>query len=92
MYLCGNNSFTFPWEIPKDMPRDSLRVEDMKKLVDFIDDYNPKLKFNLAEKMLFKLLWLIYLPAAKYLHWNMRRKKFKQLQQALYLLYPPQFW
>mmetsp|Transcript_8081 Transcript_8081/g.12437 ORF Transcript_8081/g.12437 Transcript_8081/m.12437 type:complete len:178 (+) Transcript_8081:2912-3445(+) len=92
MYLCGTNSFNFPWEVPKDMPRNSLSLEDMKKLIAFIDEHNPKLRFTTFQRYSFKLLSLLYLPAARHYHFYMRIGKFEQLRSALYSHFPPQFW
>ena len=41
VYLVGENSIKFPWVIPKDFPSDVLSVDDMKKFLQFIDDFNP---------------------------------------------------
>lgn len=46
MYLIGNNSIRYPWFIPKDFPRDALKKQDRETFINFIDDYNEKLKFT----------------------------------------------
>lgn len=40
MYLIGYNSISYPWFIPKDFPRDSLKKVDREKFLRFIDEYN----------------------------------------------------
>jgi len=92
MYFIGLNSMRHPWFLPKDFPRDALKKTDREKLVRFIDDYNDKLKFALWEKVTFCLVKVIYPPLGKSFHLQLRKRKFGQLQRALYEAFPPQFW
>jgi len=92
MYLVGDNSFHFPWQIPKDFPRDALDKRDRDNLIKFIDDYNSLLRFSNLEKLLFAMISVLYMPAARHLHKFMRRDRYKSLQIALYRHFPPKFW
>ena len=89
MYLIGFNSIKYPWFIPKDFPRDALKKSDREKLLNFIDDYNNKLKFTFCEKWIFVLSKILYAPIAKTIHQHFRKKKFNQLRYALYMQFPP---
>ena len=89
MYLIGFNSIRFPWFIPKDFPRDALKKHDREKLINFIDDYNNQLKFSWVERVTFVLTKILYAPIAKSIHFMVRKRKFKALQSALYVNFPP---
>ena len=89
MYLIGYNSIKYPWYIPKDFPRDALKKQDREKLLNFIDDYNTKLKFTFCEKWIFVIIKIFYAPLAKTVHQNFRKKKFESMRQALYMSFPP---
>ena len=89
MYLIGCNSIRYPWFIPKDFPRDALKKEHREKLIKFIDEYNPILKFKLWEKMTFCLVKLIFPPLAKAYHLWLRKRKFTALNSALFRFFPP---
>jgi hypothetical protein len=89
MYLIGFNAIKYPWFIPKDFPRDALKKQDREKLLNFIDDYNDKLKFTFCEKWIFILVKALYAPLAKAVHFQIRKRKFGQLQQDLYMLFNP---
>ena len=41
---------------------------------------------------MFIIVKVVYAPLAKTVHHNLRQKKFKALQQALYMNFSPQFW
>ena len=92
MYFIGFNSMRYPWFIPKDFPRESLKKQDREKLVKFIDDYNINLKFKMWERVVFATIKIMYPPLAKATHLWLRKKKFEQLQRALFRSFPPQFW
>ena len=92
MYLCGTNSFTFPWVIPKDFPQDALEQDDLRKLLEFIQVRNPKLKFTNAQKFVYKLLCVLYHPIARHYHRWLRQTKFYELREAFYKHFTPQFW
>ena len=89
MYLIGFNSIKYPWFIPKDFPRDALNKQYREKLLNFIDDYNTKLKFTFCEKWIFVIIKIFYAPLAKTVHQHFRQKKFKSMSQALYMSFPP---
>jgi hypothetical protein len=89
MYLIGFNSIRYPWFLPKDFPRDALKKQDREKLLNFIDDYNTKLKFTFCEKWLFVIVKTFYAPLAKTVHYQMRKRKFAALQQGLYIHFSP---
>lgn len=84
MYLIGFNSIRFPWAIPKDFPRDALKKQDREKLISFIDDYNAQLRFAWWEALAFLLVKVLFPPAAQAVHLHFRKKKFRNLQSALY--------
>lgn len=92
MYLIGYNSISFPWFMPKDFPRDSLKKVDRDKLCKFIDEFNPEMRFGFGERVAFVLVKLLFPPLAKQMHSYLRRKKFRALQVALYRSFTPRFW
>jgi hypothetical protein len=92
MYLIGKNSVKYPWFIPKDFPRDALKRQDKELLINFIDEYNEKLKWTILQKWAFVLIKIIYPPLAKTVHLYIRKNKFKALQKALYVQFPLIFW
>lgn len=73
MYLIGYNSISFPWFIPKDFPRDSLKKIDREKFCKFIDEFNPQMRFGFCERLAFGLVKILFPPLAKPLHSFMRR-------------------
>lgn len=79
VYLIGENSIKYPWVIPKDFPSDSLSVEDMKKFLKFIDDYNPKFRFTTIEKFWIGFVKIVFPGFGKYAHWYFRKHKFTEL-------------
>ena len=76
MYLIGNNSIKYPWQIPKDFPYHALKKSDREKFIEFIDFYNDKLKFSICAKWTFVLVKIFYLPLARAYHADMRKHKF----------------
>ena len=73
MYLLGYNSISYPWFIPKDFPRDSLRKQDREKFLKFIDEYNDKMRFSFSERITFVLTRIFFPPLAKFVHTYMRK-------------------
>mmetsp|Transcript_41315 Transcript_41315/g.62937 ORF Transcript_41315/g.62937 Transcript_41315/m.62937 type:complete len:296 (-) Transcript_41315:1272-2159(-) len=92
MYLVGDNSFNFPWKIPKDFPKDALNKHDRDTLLRFIDSHNPLLQWSSLERYFYYFVSVFYLPAARHLHHYMRKEKAKGLRIGLYRSFPPQFW
>lgn len=79
MYLLGFNSIRYPWQIPKDFPRDALKKQDREKLLKFIDEYNDLLKFTFCEKLIVVFFKIFYPPFTKTVHLAIRKKKFRFL-------------
>lgn len=75
-YLVGENSIKYPWVIPKDFPSDALSVENMKHLLQFIDDYNNNFRFTNFEKFWIAVIRFVLPGFGKYAHFYIRRKKF----------------
>jgi len=92
MYLIGSNSIRFPWYIAKDFPRDALAKQNREKFVNFIENYNSTLRWNVWERWTFYLVKFFYFPMSKPIHAYIRRQKFNALKIALYRTFPPQFW
>jgi len=76
MYFIGKNSVKYPWFIPKDFPRDALKKQVKDLLINFIDEYNDKLKWTFCQKWCFLMMKLIYPPLAKTVHHKIRKNKF----------------
>lgn len=89
MYLMGDNSVKFPWQLPKDFPKDALSEEDTAKLLKFIDTYNEEFKFNRAEKFAFVILRILLPALGRFGHFSIRKAKFTALQRALYRTFSP---
>ena len=79
IYFVGDNSFHFPWIIPKNFPRDALEARDMDRFIKFIDDFNPLLQYSFLEKLLYAGVSFLYLPAARLLHKSLRKDKYRSL-------------
>ena len=79
MYIIGQNSIKFPWIIPKDFPKDTLKKEDREKLIKFIDYYNDSFKWSVGERAVFAFVGLVCPPLAKFMHSTLRRNKYEQL-------------
>lgn len=92
MYLIGSNTISYPFFIPKDFPKDALKKSDRDKFIQFINEINPKLKYTFKERVMFIAVYLLYPPLGNVYHHYMRRRKFRMLQDELYLYFAPQFW
>ena len=64
----------------------------MKKLIEFIDTINPKLKFHFFENLIYYSLSIVYMPVARHAFNYFRMRKFDLLRRGIYDLYPPQFF
>ena len=68
MYLIGSNSIEHPWIIPKDFPIDALDQANADKLIQFIDNYNQTLQWEVFEKFTFYVVSFLYYPLSKTYH------------------------
>lgn len=79
MYLIGYNSISYPWFIPKDFPRDSLKKVDREKFIRFIDEYNVQMRFTFGQRVVFVLTRIFFPPLSKFVHTQLRKQKFIEL-------------
>jgi len=83
MYVIGNNSIKFPWFIPKDFPRDALNKQDRDKFIEVIDLLNTELVYSTAEKVMYRILSVIFPPGADSYLFRKRKAKFDHLRDSL---------
>lgn len=72
-YLIGENSIKYPWIVPTDFPSDVLSLENMKRFLEFIDDYNHNFRFTNYEKFWITVIKILLPGLGKYAHFYIRK-------------------
>jgi hypothetical protein len=92
MYLAGDGSMEYPWQVPLDFPESAMHKIALDRFLQFAKNDSWRLKWSCFDKFKYYVVWLLFPFFSASYQKSLRAKHFKNLSDRLHDTFDNEFW
>lgn len=92
MYLIGDGSISYPWQVPKDFPTDALHPLTKERFLLFIKNEQWTLDWDANQRGVYYFNRICLPYIADWTHKKIKQSHFNSLTDKLYETFDDEYW